>query len=32
MVQQLMLVEKKGGKTRTSSMMPVRFVPFKRSQ
>lgn len=32
MVQQLMLVEKKGGKVRTSSMMPVRFVPFKRSQ
>jgi protein-L-isoaspartate(D-aspartate) O-methyltransferase len=32
MVQQLMLVEKKGGKTRTSSLMPVRFVPFKRSQ
>jgi protein-L-isoaspartate(D-aspartate) O-methyltransferase len=32
MVQQLMLVEKKGGKLRTSSMMPVRFVPFKRSQ
>lgn len=32
MVQQLMLVEKKGGKVRSSSMMPVRFVPFKRSQ
>ncbi|MGZ8524444.1 MAG: protein-L-isoaspartate(D-aspartate) O-methyltransferase [Chitinophagaceae bacterium] len=32
MVQQLMLVEKKGGKTRTTSLMPVRFVPFKRSQ
>ena len=32
MVQQLMLVEKKGGKIRSSSMMPVRFVPFKRSQ
>ena len=32
MVQQLMLVEKKGGKTRTSNLMPVRFVPFKRSQ
>lgn len=32
MVQQLMLVEKKNGKIRTSSMMPVRFVPFKRNQ
>ena len=32
MVQQLMLVEKKAGKTRTTSLMPVRFVPFKRSQ
>ena len=32
MVQQLMLVEKKAGKTRTISLMPVRFVPFKRSQ
>lgn len=32
MVQQLMLVEKKNGKVRTTSMMPVRFVPFKRSQ
>jgi protein-L-isoaspartate(D-aspartate) O-methyltransferase len=32
MVQQLMLVEKKAGKVRSSSMMPVRFVPFKRSQ
>ena len=32
MVQQLMLVEKKAGKIRTTSMMPVRFVPFKRSQ
>ena len=31
-VQQLMLVEKKAGKIRTTSMMPVRFVPFKRSQ
>ncbi len=31
MVQQLMLVEKKNGKPRTSSLMPVRFVPFKRS-
>ncbi|MGZ8541419.1 MAG: protein-L-isoaspartate(D-aspartate) O-methyltransferase [Chitinophagaceae bacterium] len=32
MLQQLMLVEKKAGKIRTTSMMPVRFVPFKRSQ
>ena len=32
MVQQLMLVEKKNGKVRTTSMMPVRFVPFKRSR
>jgi len=32
MVQQLMLVEKKNGKARTTSLMPVRFVPFKRSQ
>jgi len=32
MVQQLMFVEKKGGKARTTSMIPVRFVPFKRSQ
>jgi len=32
MVQQLMLVEKKAGKARTTSMIPVRFVPFKRSQ
>ena len=32
MVQQLMLVEKKGGKTRTTSLIPVRFVPFKRTQ
>ena len=32
MLQQLMLVEKTGGKVRTTSMMPVRFVPFKRSQ
>jgi protein-L-isoaspartate(D-aspartate) O-methyltransferase len=30
MVQQLMLVEKKNGKPHTSSLMPVRFVPFKR--
>jgi protein-L-isoaspartate(D-aspartate) O-methyltransferase len=32
MTQQLMLIEKTGNKFRTSSMMPVRFVPFKRSQ
>jgi protein-L-isoaspartate(D-aspartate) O-methyltransferase len=31
-LQQLMLIEKSGGKIRTTSMMPVRFVPFKRSQ
>jgi protein-L-isoaspartate(D-aspartate) O-methyltransferase len=31
MVQQLMLVEKRqGGKIRTTSLMPVRFVPFTR--
>lgn len=32
MTQHLMLVEKKKGKIRTSSMMPVLFVPFKRGQ
>lgn len=32
MTQQLMLIEKTGNKYRTSSKMPVRFVPFKRSQ
>lgn len=32
MTQQLMLVEKKTGRIRTSSMMPVQFVPFKRRQ
>lgn len=32
MTQQLMLIEKKGNKYHTSSKMPVRFVPFKRSQ
>lgn len=32
MVQQLMLIEKTGGKYRTTSLLPVRFVPFKRSQ
>jgi protein-L-isoaspartate(D-aspartate) O-methyltransferase len=31
-VQTLMLVEKKNGKTNTKSLMPVRFVPFTRSQ
>lgn len=32
LVQQLTLVEKlKGGKMRTTSVMPVRFVPFKRN-
>lgn len=31
MVQQLMLVEKNGNKFKTSNLMPVRFVPFKRS-
>ena len=32
MTQQLMLIEKTGDKYRTTSKMPVRFVPFKRSQ
>lgn len=32
LVQTLMLVEKKGGKTRTKSLFPVRFVPFTRSE
>ena len=31
MVQQLMLVEKKDGDITTRSLMPVRFVPFRRS-
>lgn len=31
-VQHLMLVEKKQGKITTRSMMPVRFVPFRRTQ
>lgn len=30
-VQQLMLVEKTEGKTRTQNIMPVRFVPFTRA-
>lgn len=32
LVQTLMLVEKKKGKISTSSLMPVRFVPFTRGQ
>lgn len=32
LVQTLMLVEKKNGKISTSSLMPVRFVPFTRSR
>ena len=32
LVQTLMLVEKKKGKVSTSSLMPVRFVPFTRSR
>jgi len=31
MVQMLMLVEKKGGEITTTGLMPVRFVPFRRS-
>jgi protein-L-isoaspartate(D-aspartate) O-methyltransferase len=31
-VQQLMLVEKKKGKTTTRNLMPVRFVPFTREK
>lgn len=31
MVQQLMLVEKRGERITTRSLMPVRFVPFTRS-
>lgn len=31
-VQTLMLVEKSGGKTRSRSLMPVRFVPLRRSE
>ena len=31
-VQTLMLVEKDRGKIRTTSLMPVRFVPFRRSR
>lgn len=32
MTQQLMLIERKGNKFLTTSLIPVRFVPFKRSQ
>ena len=32
MTQQLMLIERKGNKFHTTSLIPVRFVPFKRSQ
>ena len=31
LVQQLMMVEKKDGKVRTRSLIPVRFVPFTRA-
>lgn len=31
LTQQLMMVTKKNEKTRTRSLMPVRFVPFKRN-
>lgn len=29
-IQQMMLVEKQGGKTTTKTLIPVRFVPFTR--
>jgi len=32
LVQTLMLVEKKGDKITTTGLMPVRFVPFRRSR
>ncbi len=32
LVQTLMLIEKKDGKITTSSLMPVRFVPFTRGK
>lgn len=32
MTQMLMLVEKKGGKTKTKSLFPVAFVPFTRTK
>jgi protein-L-isoaspartate(D-aspartate) O-methyltransferase len=31
LVQTLMLVEKDRGSVKTTSLMPVRFVPFRRS-
>jgi protein-L-isoaspartate(D-aspartate) O-methyltransferase len=31
MVQNLMLVEKRGGKVRTRTLFPVKFVPFRRA-
>ena len=31
MTQYLLLVTKNGGKVKTKSVMPVRFVPFTRS-
>ncbi|MEI6950622.1 protein-L-isoaspartate(D-aspartate) O-methyltransferase [Paraflavisolibacter sp. H34] len=31
MTQQLMLVQKTGGRLRTTSLLPVRFVPFTRA-
>jgi protein-L-isoaspartate(D-aspartate) O-methyltransferase len=32
LVQTLMLVEKENGRIKTTSLAPVRFVPFRRSQ
>ena len=32
LVQHLVLVEKKDGKTRSEAVMPVRFVPFRRGE
>jgi protein-L-isoaspartate(D-aspartate) O-methyltransferase len=31
LVQTLMLVEKERGSVKTTSLAPVRFVPFRRS-
>ncbi len=31
-VQTLMLVQKKGETTTSTNLMPVRFVPFRRSE
>ncbi len=31
-VQQLKLIEKKGDKTITENLLPVRFVPFTRNR